>query len=116
MQHKAYFPRRLLLTAAGIAFLGNVTPTWAQFEVASVKLSDPNAPIGIGEILPGGRFRANAALRIVIQRAYNLRDFQLSGGPAWLNERYTIQAKAPEGNFTEAQIWQMVQNLLEERC
>src|ERR1700722_7288983 len=118
-------PRSLLLAAAGVAFLGNLTSTWAQsqsasgsltFEVASVKLSDPNAPIATGEILPGGRYRANVALRIVLQRAYDVRDFQLFGGPAWLNERYTIQAKAPEGNFSEPQIWQMVQRLLEERC
>jgi uncharacterized protein (TIGR03435 family) len=67
------------------------------------------------EILPGGRFAANVALGIVIQRAYDVRDFQLSGGPGWLNERYTIQAKAPEGNFSEAQIRLMVQSLLAER-
>jgi uncharacterized protein (TIGR03435 family) len=104
--------RDLLLAAGGIACL------WAQppmFDVASVKLSDPNARIGTVEILPGGRFTAaNVPLRVVILRAYDVRDFQLSG-PAWLNERYAIQAKAPEGSFSEAQIWMMVQGLLAER-
>jgi len=80
-----------------------------------VKLSDPNAPIRTSEFLPGGRFTANIALRFIIQRAYDVRDFQLLGGPDWLNQRYAIQAKAPEGSFSEAQLRLMLQALLAER-
>ncbi len=86
------------------------------FEVASVKLSDPNAEFGALEFLPGGRFNAtNVPLQVIILRAYNIRDFQLLGRPDSLKERYSIQAKAPEGSFGDAQIRLMVQTLLAER-
>jgi uncharacterized protein (TIGR03435 family) len=115
----------VLLVSFGIAALGLAPgaalaqPTAAPtaFEVASVKLSDPNAPIGALEFPPGGRFVAtNVPLRIIIQRAFDVRDFQLLGGPDWLiKELYAIQAKAPEGPVSDAQIRLMVQTLLAER-
>ncbi len=103
----------------------SVSSSWADpqqeapplaFEVASVKASDPAAHIGAVEFGPGGKFTAtNVPLLVIILRAYDLRDFQLSGGPGWLRDRYVIQAKAPEGHFSEAQVRLMLQNLLAER-
>ena len=42
-----------------------------------------------------GRFTANnVTLRMLIRNAYQLQDFQISGGPGWLNsDRYDIVAK-----------------------
>jgi uncharacterized protein (TIGR03435 family) len=65
------------------------------FEVVSIKPSDPSATRTQIGIAPGGVFRArNVTLKSLIQQAYDVRDFQISGGPGWLNtERYDIDAK-----------------------
>jgi bla regulator protein blaR1 len=64
------------------------------FEVASIK---PNNS-GDGRVMLGnqpGRFTAtNVTLRMLIRNAYQLQDFQISGGPGWLNsDHYDIVAK-----------------------
>jgi uncharacterized protein (TIGR03435 family) len=70
-------------------------------EVASVKLSNPNTtgPLGqIPMILPQGPGRittTNTNLRWLIRTAYGVQDFQIIGGPAWMNQqRFDIVAKA----------------------
>jgi len=70
---------------------------WA-FEVASIK---PNNS-GDGRVLLGmqpGRFTAtNVTLRMLIRNAYQLQDFQITGGPAWLgSDHFDVIAKMPEG-------------------
>jgi uncharacterized protein (TIGR03435 family) len=49
--------------------------------------------------MPGGRFVAtNVTLRQLIRNAYQLQDFQISGGPSWLDtERFDVVAKADGG-------------------
>ena len=67
-------------------------------------------------ILPGGRYSAtNVPLRMMIRSAYGLQDFQLIGGPAWLNtDGYDVNAKAAMG-APPAQLFAMVRSLLEDR-
>lgn len=68
-----------------------------EFEVASVKPSDrdvrtPSVALGPGESLT----IMNVPLRMIIMYAYDLRDFQLAGGPGWIGEeRYNIVARTP---------------------
>lgn len=68
-----------------------------EFEVASVKPADPaartsNVLLGAGESLT----IVNVPLRKIITYAYDIRDFQLAGGPGWIvDERYDVNAKAP---------------------
>jgi uncharacterized protein (TIGR03435 family) len=72
----------------------------SQFEVASVKPSDPMGR-GQFQIHPGGTldFRA-VSLRLMILWAYDIRDFQLSGGPAWTAaDRYDVMAKTTKNNL-----------------
>src|SRR5262245_15537402 len=70
------------------------------FEVASVKLNNS----GDGRVMlsqqPGGRFTAtNVPLRLLIRNAYQLQDFQITGGPSWIaEERFDIVAKAESGD------------------
>lgn len=83
-----------------------VLPLWiaaiaaAQtFEVASIKpnaASDHRIQIGFQ---PGGRFVATGiTVRLLIAQAFNIRDFQISGGPGWLaSDRFDINAKAEAG-------------------
>jgi bla regulator protein blaR1 len=67
----------------------------ATFEVASIK---PSAPAGGGMqigVSPGGTFNAkNVTLKVLIEQAYDVRDFQIAGGPGWVDtEVYDIIAK-----------------------
>lgn len=70
-----------------------------SFEVASIK---PNAAndhrVQIG-FQPGGRFVATGiTVRLLIAQAFNIRDFQISGGPGWMaSDRFDINAKAEAG-------------------
>ena len=140
--------KKILLAAAGMAAVAgplvfgilNAAPSRAQmpepagprpaFEVASIKPSDPSARGTSQRIAPGGRYTAqNITVRLLIEHAYNIRDFQLSGGPDWVNSaRYDIVAKAEDPSdedprtLTGAQreafrqkLQQRLQSLLEER-
>jgi uncharacterized protein (TIGR03435 family) len=70
--------------------------TAAQFEVASVKPNTSGDAKVVIQMLPGGRFIAtNATLRQLIRNAYQLQEFQITGGPGWLDrDRFDIVAKA----------------------
>src|SRR4249919_838527 len=92
---------RLLRVLSGIAAIIVVpmvtAQTPSQFEVVSIK---PNASddhrVSL-YIAPGGAFKATGAtVKILIQQAYGIKDFQISGGPGWLGtERYDVDAKTP---------------------
>ena len=68
------------------------------FEVASVKRNtSDHARMQIG-IQPGGRYTAtNASARQLIQNAYGLQPFQITGAPAWLADRFDVVAKGEPG-------------------
>jgi len=95
------------------------------FEVASVKPSAPIPPNGgvyfgparggPGTPDPGQITWTYATLRDLLMIAYDVKDYQISGGPKWLNsERYDIIAKVPAGT-TQKQVNMMWQDLLAER-
>ena len=78
------------------------------FEVASVKPSNPEARGTSINFVPGGGLRVtNATLKTLISFAYDVRGFQVSGGPGWLDsDRYDLLAK-PEHNEGPAQMKDM---------
>jgi bla regulator protein blaR1 len=142
--------KKLLLAGAGMVAIGmpvvigilnapevraqSDTATHLAFEVAAVK---PSSADGHGvNILrqPGGGLRTTGTtLKLLMTFAYNVRDFQISGGPGWINsDRFDIVAKPERGGsesvpvdpreVTEAQLrteWevlrQRLQTLLAER-
>jgi len=72
-------------------------PPSASFEVASIK---PNHS-GDMRFFVGwqpGRFTATGmTVKFLITMAYDVKDFQVSGGPGWINsDRYDIDAKEPD--------------------
>jgi uncharacterized protein (TIGR03435 family) len=74
-------------------------PAPLTFEVASIKPAAPagGGPVPMGvQLMPGGGLRAsNVTLRLLLTLAYDVRDFQISGGPPWLNTQlYDIQARS----------------------
>jgi uncharacterized protein (TIGR03435 family) len=85
------------------------------FEVATVKLIDPNNSVFVGMSAdPSIVSYRNLTLRDAIRGAYKVRDFQIVG-PDWMSDvRFTVDAKLPAGATTE-QIPEMFQTLLEER-
>ena len=109
--------RKALLAAFGIAILGGPVvfgllsipqvraqasqktgaPLTASFEVASIK---PNRSGDMQFFVSWqtGRFNATGmTVKFLITMAYDVKDFQVSGGPGWVNsERYDIDAKEPD--------------------
>lgn len=100
---------------AGTLLISMAFAQTPAFDVASVRLSGPEERAAAAQFPPGGRFTANIALRYVIERAYDIEDYQLLGDPDWVKtERYSIQAKA-EGATTDDRLRLMVQTLLASR-
>ena len=88
-----------------------------KFEVASAKPHKPESgPLRVSASLDNGRINfSNVTLKSCIQRAYNVRSYQISGGPGWLaDDRYDVIAKA-EGLATRGELIRMLQALLIER-
>jgi uncharacterized protein (TIGR03435 family) len=103
----------LLLVFAAIAVLGQPA-AGSKFQVASVK---PSTQPGFQVVRPlPGRLTANATVQLLIQNAYSVQSFQVVGAPEWAaSERWQIEAKA-DGSASRAQVFQMLQTLLEDRC
>ncbi len=75
---------------------GNET---ASFEVASIKPNKNGISNAVPPLRSNGSYSAsNVALKSVIANAYDVRIFQIEGGPDWLaSERFDILARGPEG-------------------
>ena len=90
-----------------------------DFEVVSIKPADPSMRMVQMQLAPGGRFTASGVtLRLLLQRCYSVRDFQISGAPSWAgSDRYEINAKAEDGqrNITPEQISMMLRGVLTDR-
>jgi uncharacterized protein (TIGR03435 family) len=97
----------------------------ARFEVASIRGADisarlagagggPVPPIGV-RTLPNGMNATLATVRMLLMSAYQLRDYQVIGGPGWMNsDRFDISARAA-GEVPPAVARQMLKNLLNDR-
>lgn len=86
---------QLCIALVGPRVLAQPATKPLDFEIASVKPSDPtirtsNVLLGAGDSLT----ITNVPLRKIILYAYDIRDFQLAGGPVWVADgRYDIIAK-----------------------
>lgn len=76
------------------------------FEVASVKPSGADARGIFFRILPGGGLTAEGApLKALISLAYGVREFQISGGPGWINShRFDVNARPEASEITATNI------------
>jgi uncharacterized protein (TIGR03435 family) len=95
----------LSVTAIVVAVIPLASQTPAQqkpsFEVASIK---PNVSGDLRvslETQAGGRFTAtNVSLKMLITNAYHVLNFQVLGGPDWINkDRWDVLAKAEDGTM-----------------
>ena len=126
---REFSPRASLLRIAAtaamllvLAVASSLAPRWIafaqrlEFEVASVK---PNISGQQGRFIrpsPGQLSITNMSLKNLLTIAYKVRDFQISGGPGWMDsDRYDIEAK-PAANASPKQMeGPMLQALLEDR-
>src|ERR1700682_762689 len=71
-------------------------PAPATFEVLPIKPCAPNTSRTPYQVQPGGGLRADCVtVKTLVAHAYGVREYQISGGPAWVDsERYDIIAKA----------------------
>jgi uncharacterized protein (TIGR03435 family) len=128
-----------LALVTGILLFGlvNASPIRAQsppmttaplpsFEVASIK---PNRSEDLRRLalFRSGRYTMiGLTTKLLIERAYDLEDFQVSGGPSWISsDRYDVNAKVEDSvaaelqklppNQREEQLKAMLQALLADR-
>jgi uncharacterized protein (TIGR03435 family) len=101
-----------------------------RFDVASVKVSPPlndriaqaaragGPPPTVYDMrtLPGGRFTATmASLKMLVGYAFDVRDYQIEGGPRWLTTDYFDIAATANSDATPAEVRTMLRALLTER-
>lgn len=90
-----------------------------EFEAVSVKVNKLDDRIVTIRVGPGGRFDARGyTLVLLMQRAYGVMDWNVTGGPSWIrSDRFDVNAVAETGgrNLTEAQLRPMLAKLLAER-
>ena len=110
------------LAFAAVALQGQTPGAAPAFDVASIKPSAPLTPAvaASGKIHAGMKITATRvdigmlSLMDLICKAYDVKQYQVSG-PPWLGaQRFDILAKLPEGT-TKEQVPQMLQALLTDR-
>jgi len=112
-------PRKVILAAlvSSILAFGQTEPApRPSFLVASIKPnSGMDGRVSLGAPSPGTFKAENVWLRFLVQMAWNVKDFQVSGGPAWAaSDRFDINAKTgTNANFEKMR--PMLQTLLEDR-
>jgi uncharacterized protein (TIGR03435 family) len=86
-----------------------------KFEAAVIKLTDPQSPVAGGTRFASNRFTATGSVQALVQLAYGVQEFQISGGPKWLNsDKFNIDAR-PERTADRAEMKRMLQALLADR-
>src|SRR5262245_16042038 len=87
---------------ATISSLWSTTPLRRSFEVTSVKPNKSGSESSRLGIRPNGYFFAtNASLKSLIVQAYRILDFQVSGGPSWIEgDRFDVEARAEPGSIS----------------
>jgi uncharacterized protein (TIGR03435 family) len=107
---------------AAIGIVSAQTPSQSSdgplpaFEVASVR-ANKNGPIGpmMMRTLPTRVEATNVPVRLLLLQAFRLPNFQIQGGPSWLDsDRFDIAAKPPDGTPPD-QLPLMMRSLLVER-
>jgi uncharacterized protein (TIGR03435 family) len=109
--------RRQLLVLLASPALVAFPPTRVEFEVATVKPAppQPDGSTSYGMSTDAGRLNyANVTLKDVLEKAYRVQQYQITG-PDWIDtERFDITAKIPDGAARD-QVPLMLQSLLADR-
>lgn len=88
-----------LLLAGSIAIFAQTAEKKAAFEAASIKLSDPTQAGSSWNMNPGRLTVHNMSLKKLVMAAYDVKEYQVTGGPKWLDgDRFDIVAKMQESD------------------
>ena len=103
-----------LYVAAGLSLVRGQEPS---FDVASVKVNTSGDPISRMSAPAGtGRFEVtNARVRMLILNAYGIPDFQLVGGPSWIDSVHVDVTGIAAATATRDDISRMTRTLLAGR-
>jgi uncharacterized protein (TIGR03435 family) len=104
-----------LLLATTLSTMRAQSPPAPAFEAATIKLSNPGR-VGGGLNLSPARIQIiNSSLKFCVQMAWDVKEFQVSGGPRWTGtDRYDIDAVAARP-FQKGEFRTMLQALITER-
>jgi uncharacterized protein (TIGR03435 family) len=99
---KSFRVAALVASLAGGAALAAQTPQPPAdppaFEVASIKPNNSGDGRVFAQTQPGRMTMTNVTLRLLIRQAYQLQDFQITGGPGWMaSDHFDVIAKMPDG-------------------
>ena len=88
----------------------------SSFEAASIQPNKSGSAEADFRPVVGGRLTVNnVTVKTLMTAAYHLNDFQISGGPGWIDsDRFDINAKA-EDNVSLQEALRMLQTLLKDR-
>jgi len=113
---RTLLPAAVVSAAAGLSLLAQSPASPRRFEAASIKINNSGQLRTDGRVLPSGRVElTNRTLKVLIQTAYSVQDFQIAGGPEWLNRtRFDITATAG-GPVAQAELQMMLRDLLADR-
>ncbi len=65
-----------------------------EFDVTSVKLMEPNSTAIRLQVDPANMIMSGFTLKFLVAYAYGIFDFQIVGGPSWLNEtKFDVEGK-----------------------
>jgi uncharacterized protein (TIGR03435 family) len=110
--------RTLVHVLFALAMLAMQAPpsTAPAFEAASVKANRSGERGTSMRSLPGGRIEGrNRTLKLLIQNAFELQEFQIAGGPDWIDSaRFDVSATANR-DVTTAERGTMMRALLADR-
>ena len=107
-------PRLIMLATTACAMFGQSVPAAPEFAAVSVKPSGPDSGSGI-RTSPDSLTMLSVTLKTCIRNAYHMQEYQISGGPGWIDsDKYDIVAKAP-GKARDAELMLMLQKLLSDR-
>jgi bla regulator protein blaR1 len=107
-----------MVFASGVFAQSATSERGPKFEVASIKPSDPSAGGFRIQTAPGGRLIATGVtVKFLIQQAYGIRDFQIVGGPGWIDtQRFDLNATSDEATAGQRDAMQLrMQELLADR-
>jgi uncharacterized protein (TIGR03435 family) len=104
-----------LTTALATGVHAQDRTTAPVFEVAAIKPHNPSDAGGGFSFQHGRLIISNTWLRILVMSAYGVKDFQVSGGPNWIDsEKFDVLAQAPY-NSDPRDLNPMLQALLADR-
>jgi uncharacterized protein (TIGR03435 family) len=104
-----------LAVAPVVLNMANAQQSQSAFDVISIKRNVSKGRGGLTQTFLGRFVATNVTLKMLFRPAYGVRDYQIAGGPSWIDaERYDIQATAGFAAGIE-DVHRMLQTMLAEQ-